>query len=1084
MAVATRPASGAQGALKCRRKFLRFFPKGFYDRKYIDWERGYKWEAHERWQATLGRDAFRAMIAESAYAEIARRAVTIESRTNLLFSFEKMALRDAVKPRAGARAFGEGLYDLLHGSGGHQHRFERWCEAVAGLPRRQTRVLTWPVVTVFGFLAQPELHFFLKPMVTRAAAREYGLDFEYRSRPNWATYSHLLGLARSVAKDLKDLRPRLDRHPVVPVGAGLRRVRLTETRQAAPVRLSLHRPRPRGPCARRGHGGIIALPQTPASMPTILDSLRAATLLGFSACASVPHTAIESAPSPGSHALPTIAAATAGMDRRDGFIPLYIDDNRGKLYLEIPRDSTRVLMFVTLATGLGSNPIGLDRGADGPSYVARFDRSGDRVLVVFENWSYRSSARGNPDQTRAVLEAFPASTAASLPIIAREGERMVVDVTDFVMRDWNDVVGKLESGKQGTYAVARDRSTVYRPYTKAFPENTEIDVALTFATLGKAGPIIAAIVPDGKSFTLRQHISLLPLPDSGYRPRALDPRVGYFGIVFKDYAQPIQQPLEQRWIARHRLERVNPADPNSPIKNPLIYYIDRGIPEPIRTATKEGVSWWTEAFDRAGLRGGFKVEDLPEGVDPMDARYNVVQWENRNERGWSVGGSLGDPRTGEIIKAMARLDSHRARTDYNIYAGLFGADAAAADTAFVLARVRQVSAHEVGHTLGLAHNYIASTYDRGSVMDYPPPRVTLDARGNIDISSAYAVGPGPYDVFAIHWGYGIFPPGSENDSLHSIVADALRRGLLFLSDADARPDFSSDPRANLWDDASSASEFLRHEMDVRRVAMSRFSERNIRVGEPIALLQERFAPLYFMHRFALNALTKTIGGMEYANAVRGDMVQATHPIDAETQRRALASLTRALQPSELAIPDTVLTLLAPRPFSYPPYAELFGGRTRPAFDELGAARTLAQMIVDGILQPERAARVIEFQTRMMNPLTLGQIVDALTPDWTAPDLPSPKLESLRRVAQRAVVDRLLLLAADKEAAPEVRALVELKMGELRARSHALAASGDEQRRAHWSSISGDLNRWLTRQALPSPTPALGPPPGDPFGLDW
>src|SRR5688572_26376127 len=698
--------------------------------------------------------------------------------------------------------------------------------------------------------------------------------------------------------------------------------------------------------------GIIARPQKESMIRiahVLLGAIAAASITG---CASTPRT--TSAPSTPS-ASSAFSSKTAGMQRMDGFIPLYLDEKQGKILLELPRDSMRALMFVSLATGLGSNPIGLDRGAGGDNYVTRFERNGERVLVLFENWNYRSSARDNAAHVRTIAESFPPSTPGALPVVAQEGGRILVDATDFFMRDWMDVTGTLTQSNEGSYSVARERSSIYRPYTRAFPQNSEIDVALTFATTARAGQTVASIVPDGKSFTLRQHISLLQLPDDGYRPRVLDPRMGYFGILFRDYAQPIQNPLEVRWIARHRLERVNPNDRTSPIKNPLVYYIDRGIPEPVRSATREGAKWWEQAFDQAGLRGAFRVEDLPEGVDPMDARYNVVQWENRHERGWSIGGSLGDPRTGEILKAMARMDSHRARTDYNLYAGLMGADPAAADTAFVLARVRQVTAHEIGHTLGMAHNYIASTYERGSVMDYPPPRVRLGADGNIDISAAYAKGPGPFDVWAIRWGYGIFPEAAERDSLRAIIAEGLRSGFLFLSDADARPDFASDPRTNLWDDAANPADFMRYQMDVRRVAMSRFGLRNIRAGEPVALLQERFSFVYFWHRFAAASLAKTIGGMEYQNAVAGDGLQATKPIDGAAQRKALAMLVAALAPAELAIPDTVITLMAPRPFSYNPYVELFGARTRPAFDELGAARTLAQMVVDAVLQRERAA---------------------------------------------------------------------------------------------------------------------------------
>ena len=594
------------------------------------------------------------------------------------------------------------------------------------------------------------------------------------------------------------------------------------------------------------------------------------------------------------------------MEKRDGFIPFYLDDRTGAILLEIPRDSMRALMLTTLATGLGSNPIGLDRGSGGGEQVARFERSADRVLVIFENTQYRSS--GGADNLRTVLEAFPPSTIAALPIVAEEGGRILVDATDFVMRDWNDVASTLQRSQQGAYTVARDRSHVYKPYTKAFPDNTEIDVALTWAANANPGGIVSRVAPDGKAITLRQHITLMRLPDDNFKTRAADPRVGYFGVSFKDYDQPIQGSLEQTWVDASPSRAREPERSEHPIKNPIVYYIDRGIPEPMRTATFQGVSWWAEAFDRAGLKGAFKVEWLPEGADPMDVRYNVVQWENRNERGWSVGGALTDPRTGEMLKGMARLDSHRARTDYNIYAAFMGADPSPADTAFVLARVRQVSAHEVGHTLGLGHNYIASTYERASVMDYPAPRVLL-TNGRIDLSQAYGVGPGAYDVWAIHWGYGIFPTGRETDSLKAIVADGLKKGYLYLSDADARPDNAADPRTNLWDDAATPGDFFKHQVDVRRFAMAHFGLRNVRDGDPLALLQDRFPLLYFFHRFAINSVTKTIGGMEYANPLKGDGQQATRPIGGARQREALASLLAELQPSELAIPDTVLDAL-------------------------------------------------------------------------------------------------------------------------------------------------------------------------------
>lgn len=776
-----------------------------------------------------------------------------------------------------------------------------------------------------------------------------------------------------------------------------------------------------------------------------------------------------------------IAEKTAGFDRRDGFIPVYVNDTTGRVLLEIPRDSFPALMIVMQSTGLGSNPIGIDRGGDGETQIVEFDRHGNHVYVVYRNTSFRGDP-SSPEHERTISESFPVSTVAALPLLATEDGRLLVDATDYLVRDWTDVAGTLQRSRQGAYSVARDRSSVYWPLTRAFPGNTEIDVSLTFATSGRPGGIVSRQAPDGAAFTLHDHVSFTQLPDAGYKPRMWDPRVGYFGVTFNDYAQSVKLPLQQRWISRHRLERVNPSDPNSPIKNPIRYCVDPGIPEPIKTATMTGVKWWEQAFDEAGLKGGFVVTFCPDSVDMMDSRYNVLVWENRNERGWSVSAGISDPRTGEIVKGVSRLDSHRARTAYNIYAALKGAAISPADTHFVLGRVRQVSAHEIGHTLGLSHNFMASTYGRASVMDYPPPRVRLDANGNIDVSDAYAVGPGAYDVWAIHWGYGIFPPGTEQDSLNALIREGLSKGYLYLSDGDARPEFGSDPRTHLWDDQNSALAFLKTQMDVRRVAISRFGLRNLRPGEPLARLQERFAPLYFFHQFALNTLARTIGGMEYTNVVVGDGQQATTPIPGARQRAALHEMLGALAPAELAIPDTVLTLLEPNAASVSPRVELFNSETQPAFDELGAARTLAQMVVDDILQPERTARLVMFAHRGANMLTLNETIDSLIAQtWSAPVPASGKLAALQRVSQRAVADRLLQLAADTTAAAQVRAIVELEIRTLQQIAARRAISGSFASRAHWNAIANDFKRWIERRELPQPTRALTPPPGDPFG---
>jgi hypothetical protein len=799
------------------------------------------------------------------------------------------------------------------------------------------------------------------------------------------------------------------------------------------------------------------------------------------ACALGPWTDAR-AQQPDSGTAPPIGAKVAKLSRADGFVPFYVEPRTGQLWLELPAGGTRMLLCASLATGLGSNPVGLDRGESGNCWVARTQPARGRQLLVVENWGFRSSAGNQPDHVRSVEESFAPSTVAALPVIAEDAARVLVDASELVLKDWRDVPRALADAGDGVYVLIKDRSYIYTPATRAFPRNTELEAALTFEAKDRAGPIVSRLAPDGRSFTVRQRITLAELPDGGYRPRELDPRMSFFGIEFKDYAQPVNRPLIRRWIARHRLERANPADPRSPIRRPITFYVDRGIPEPIRRATLEGARFWVDAFDQAGLKGGFRVELMPDGADPLDLRYNVIQWQNRNEIGWSIGGGLIDPRTGELLKGAARMDSHRSRTSWNIAAALAGA-ANAADTHFVLGRVRQVTAHEVGHTLGMAHNYIASTYDRGSVMDYPPPRLRVGDDGRVDLSEAYALGPGVFDVLAVRWGYGIFPPEHERDSLEAIVREGLAKGLLFLSDEDARPASASDPRVNLWDDGAGPEEFLERQMAVRRAAIRRFGLGNLQPGEPVATLQERFARVYFFHRFAVNALARTIGGVEYHHALAGDGQQATRLVPSARQRAAVAQLLGALAPAELAIPDTVLTLLGPRPFSYQANPEQFGSRTGAVFDELGAASTLAQLVLDPILQRERLARVVQQAARNRSALTLAELFRAIEQSvWNAPADRAPRDAAIRRGVQRTFAGTLIRLAADSAAAPDVRAMAELTLDRLGATAAARDAGAQAvpEARAHWRALGRQIQRWREDREVPPPS-ALPPPPGDPFG---
>ena len=781
--------------------------------------------------------------------------------------------------------------------------------------------------------------------------------------------------------------------------------------------------------------------------------------------------------------LPSIAEKTRGMERKDGFLPVYWDAQGGRLWLEIPRMEQELIYVVSLPAGVGSNDIGLDRGQLGGERIVKFERTGPRVLMVQPNYAFRATT-DNPDERRSVEEAFARSVLWGFKVEAEEGGRVLVDATDFALRDAHGVVSTLRRTRQGDFKLDASRSALYLPSLKAFPRNTEIEATLTF-TGDNPGNWLRDVAPTPEAVTVRQRHSFVALPEPGYEPRRSDPRAGYFGIQYMDFATPIDRPIVQRLIARHRLEKRDPRAAVSEAVEPIVYYVDRGAPEPIRTALLEGARWWNQAFEAAGYRDAFRVEVLPEGVDPMDARYNVIQWVHRATRGWSYGSSVSDPRTGEIIKGHVTLGSLRVRQDYLLAEGLLapyetGTEDAPEARRMALARIRQLSAHEVGHTLGLAHNYVSSTQGRASVMDYPHPRVTLAADGRIDLSDAYREGIGEWDKVAITWGYADLPAGTdEAAALDRVLAEARARGITFLTDQDARPAGSAHPQAHQWDNGADAAAELGRVLDVRRAALGRFGERAIRAGAPLATLEEALVPLYLHHRYQAEAAAKVVAGQSYSFALRGDGQPPIATVPADQQRRALDALERTLDVDELALPPAVLRAIPPRPFTYDAHRELFQRWTGPTFDALSPAASAADITVSLLLEPQRAARLVE--QRALDPSLPGldEVLDRLARAGFAQPASDDYRKELRRTIGRVVVDRLMDLAADAPM-PQVRAVARRKLVEIAARG----GQADAAEQAHRELLAADIRRFLDRDWVPQERRAPPtPPPGAPIGAE-
>jgi hypothetical protein len=805
--------------------------------------------------------------------------------------------------------------------------------------------------------------------------------------------------------------------------------------------------------------------------------------------------------------VPPIAEKTAGMERHDGYFPFYWDDKTGKIWLEIPRFEEEFLYVNSLRTGLGSNPVGLDRGQLGRDRVVKFVRVGPKVLLWQRNLRYRALT-DNPAEKRAVEESFAQSILWGAKIAAESDGRVLVDATDFLLRDAHNVIGRLKQRGQGTFKLDTSRSAVYLPRTKAFPDNTEFEVILTFST-SEPGPLVVETTPSPEAVTVRQHHSFIKLPDADYQPRRFDSRAGSFGISFADYAAPLDQPLQKRYIARHRLKKKDPTAAVSEPVEPIVYYVDPGAPEPVRSALIEGASWWNEAFEAAGFKNAFRVELLPEDADPLDVRYNVIQWVHRSTRGWSYGGSVIDPRTGEIIKGHVTLGSLRVRQDRLLFEGLeplfsSGSErwedsgfAAFPEESYLaaldpntdavevaLARIRQLAAHEVGHTLGFAHNFAASTYGRASVMDYPAPLVKVTPSGDLDLSDAYAVGVGAWDRWAVRYAYSEFPPGTDEDAaLGKLVQEAITDKLLFITDADARPPGAAHPLANLWDNGADPVSALELEMKVRRIALDRFGERNIPEGRPLASLEETLVPLFLHHRYQLDATAKMLGGAFYTYAVRGDGQEPLRPVPPDRQRQALDALLKTVEPAELVLPESVLRLLPPQPFGYGDNRERFPRRTAMLFDPLAAASVAADMTISNLLQHERAARLVQYHARDQRYPGLDEVIDRLLDRTWKAKTPSDEAQAaVARAVERVVVDRLIDLAGNTKAAPDVRAIATAKLRELEALLRAIQRKESDVEAAHRRMAADDIARFLRRPSEPAKPPQpLTPPPGSPIG---
>jgi len=778
-------------------------------------------------------------------------------------------------------------------------------------------------------------------------------------------------------------------------------------------------------------------------------------------------------------ALPSIGEFTSDMIKKDGLLPVYYDNERDKVYLAVPTDHAEYLFQSSLPYGVGSNDIGLDRGQLGDTRLVSFEKFGNKLLLKQHNTKYRA-AYGSDAEKQSIDEAFADSVIAGFTVVAKDDSASLIDYTPFLLSDIHGIGNRLAGTNQGSFSVDNMRSGVYLPKTKGFEKNTELEALVTFAGK-KPGEYVQQVTPDPESLSVHLHHSFVALPDDNYTPREYHPYSGYWKFSYFDYSTPISEPTEQRFITRHRLYKKTPHAAKSEAVEPIVYYLDPGIPEPVMTALKEGASWWNQAYEAAGYKDAFQVKVLPEGADPMDVRYNVINWVHRATRGWSYGSSVVDPRTGEIIKGHVTLGSLRVRQDYLIALGLTspfkdGNTDTTAQKEMALDRIRQLSAHEVGHTLGIAHNFAASENNRASVMDYPHPKISIK-NGKISLEGAYDKGIGAWDIHAVAYGYQDFASDVEEaEALAKIIVKGRNEGLSFKSDPDTRSSRHASANGHMWENGSNPLDAFDEISQVREMALANLGLDTLSPNSSLSSLENALVPIFLLHRYQLEAVAKQVGGLVYEYERKGDYTQAQGQqfVAPAVQQRAMQQLITATTADYLTIPESVHALIPPTAYGDDITREHFKGKMGLMLDPVSAAASASNFAFELLLHPERLNR-LEWQTRSTKDrrkkVGVSMLVkQILNVHWYKNKSQSPLAKRLQLVALNAVMK----VVTNDKLAPEVRMEAELALLEF---SEWLEGEADDNQ---YEILKQQFDTYWASKTWPTTFEVEPLPPGSPI----